>query len=227
MDEAEGAVKVSRMVNNRWSFPVVAELDRDPSISPDGDRLFFIRTRPYKPGEKPGGDPDVKEEYWFLERVDSGWSAPISVGDEVNAIGVHWPCSIDKDGNLYFSEFSENMYFSEYIDGGHQRPVHITEHFGNPTLVGYNPFISPERDYLLFSNDEQLCISFRKSDGTWTDGINLGNEINASRVNGSPRITHDGKYMFFVSAGQGRPWGIYWVSTGFIERLKTEHLLDK
>lgn len=226
MDEAEGAVKVSRTVNSRWSFPVVAELDRDPSISPDGNRLFFIKTRPFKPGEEPGGDPDVKEEYWFLERVDSGWSAPISVGDAVNAIGVHWPCSIDKDGNLYFSEFSENMYFSEYIDGRYQRPVHIAEHFGNPTLMGYNPFISPDIDYLLYSIDEELCISFRKKDGTWTDGINLGNEINGSHVNGSPRITHDGKYMFFVSAGQGRPWGIYWVSTSFIDRLRAEHLLD-
>ncbi|MEE9442099.1 MAG: ankyrin repeat domain-containing protein [candidate division Zixibacteria bacterium] len=227
MDYAEGSVKVSHMVSNRWSYPVVAELDRDPSISPDGSRLFFIKTRPFRPGEEPGGDPDVKEEYWFLERVDSGWSAPISVGDEVNAIGVHWPCSIDKDGNLYFSEFKDNMYFSEYVDGRYQEPVRITEHFGNATLVGHSPFISPDMDYLLFSTDNGLCISFRKNDGTWTDGINLGNEINGSHVNVSPQITHDGKYMFFVSAGQGRSWGIYWVSTSFIERLRAEHLLDK
>lgn len=227
MDQAEGAVKVSRMVNNRWSYPVVAELDRDPSISPDGNRLFFIKTRPFKPGEEPGGDPDVKEEYWFLERVDSGWSAPISVGDAVNALGVHWPCSIDKDGNLYFSEFKENMYFSEYVDGRYQEPIRITEHFGNATLVGHSPFISPEMDYLLFSTDNGLCISFRKNDGTWTNGINLGNEINGSRVNVSSQITHDGKYMFFVSAGRGRPWGIYWVSIGFIDRLRAEQLLDQ
>jgi ankyrin repeat protein len=226
MDRVEGTVKVSRMVSNRWSYPVVAELDRDPSISPDGNRLFFIKTRPFKPGEEPGGDPDVKEEYWFLERVDSGWSAPISIGNAVNALGVHWPCSIDKDGNLYFSEFKKNMYCSEFVDGRYQEPIRITEHFGNATLIGHSPFISPEMDYLLFSTDNGLCISFRKNDGTWTDGINLGNEISGSHVNVSPQITHDGKYMFFVSAGQGRPWGIYWVSTSFIDRLRAEHLLD-
>ena len=70
-------------------------------------------------------------------------------------------------------------------------------------------------------------IIFIRKDGSWTDRINLGDSINASHVNGSPRITADGKYMFFVSAGQGRSWGIYWVSTSFIDRLRAEHLLDQ
>ena len=212
------------MENNRWSYPVVADLDRDPSMSPDGNRLFFIKTRPFRPGEKPGGDPDVKEEYWFIERTKSGWSEPIPAGEQVNSIGVHWPCSIDKAGNLYFSEFSEKMYFSRYINGEYQKPILITKHLGNASLIGCSPFISPEGDYLLYSNDDGLHISFKRNDGTWTDGIHLGDEINGSHVNGSPRITHDGKYMFFVSAGQGRPWGIYWVSSGFIDRLRDEHL---
>jgi Tol biopolymer transport system component len=43
-------------------------------------------------------------------------------------------------------------------------------------------------------------------------------------MNGSPQVTPDGKYLFFVSAGQGRPWGIYWVSADIIDRLKKEHL---
>lgn len=226
MDKAEGAVKVSRMVSNRWSYPVVSELDRDPSISPDGNSLFFIKTRPFKPGEKPGGDPDVKEEYWYMERTDTGWSGPISVGEAVNAIGVHWPCSVDKNGNLYFSEFSENMYCSQYIKGAYQAPIRLTEFLNNATLVGRSPFISSDGDYLLFSANDGLNISFKKKDGTWTDGINLGNDINASHENGSPRITADGRYMFFVSAGQGRSWGIYWVSARFIERLRAEHLSD-
>jgi ankyrin repeat protein/Tol biopolymer transport system component len=226
MDEMEGGVKVSRMNNNRWSYPAVADLDRDPSLSPDGNRLFFIRTRPFRPGEKPGGDPDVKEEFWFIERTVSGWSAPKSTGNAVNSLGVHWPCSIDKEGNLYFSEFSEKMYFSRYTDGGYQKPIRITEHFGNATLLGCSPFISPDGDYLLFSTDDGLHISYQKNDGTWTDGINLGNEINGSHVNGSPRITHDGRYMFFVSAGEGRPWGIYWVSADFIDRMREYHLSD-
>ncbi len=227
MDQAEGAVKASRMVNNLWSYPVVSELDRDPSISPDGNRLFFIKTRPFKPGEEPGGDPDVKEEYWYKQRTDTGWSEPISAGEAVNAIGVHWPCSVDRNGNLYFSEFADKMYCSQYVDGTYLTPIRLTELFNNTTLIGRSPFISPDGDYLLFSANDGLNISFRKKDGSWTNRINLGDSINASHENGSPRVTFDGKYMFFLSAGQGRPWGIYWVSTDFIDRLRSEYLSDR
>lgn len=223
MSPGEGAVKVSREVDNRWSYPITASVDRDPSFSPDGNRLYFIKTRPFKEGEEPGGDPDVKEEYWYMERTDSDWSEPVSVGESVNKIGVHWPCSVDKNGNLYFSEFSEKMYCSRYVAGDYQKPIRLTELFNNPTLVGCCPFISPEGDYLLFVANDSLNISFKKKDGTWTDRINLGAEINASHVNGSPRVTPDGKNMFFVSAGRGRSWGIYWVSADFIERLRAEH----
>jgi len=99
--------------------------------------------------------------------------------------------------------------------------------FNNATLVGRSPFISPDGDYLLFSANDGLNISFRKKDGSWTNKISLGDSINASHENGSPRVTFDGKYMFFVSAGQSRPWGIYWVSIGFIDRLRAEQLLDQ
>ena len=222
----EGRVAFMRMAENRWTYPTAVNIDRDPSFSPDGKRLYFIKTRPFRAGEVPGGDPDVKEEYWYMQRMDSGWSEPISAGDAVNVIGVHWPCSIDKTGNLYFSEFSEKMYCSRYEGGIYQQPILLTELFNNQTLIGRSPFISPEGDYLLFSSNDGLNISFKKKDGTWTDRINLGKVINASHENGSPRVTADGKYMFFVSAGQGRPWGIYWVSTSFIDRLKAEHLVD-
>jgi Tol biopolymer transport system component len=199
-------------------------VDRDPSFSPDGNRLYFIKTRPFKEGEKPGGDPDVKEEYWYLKKTETGWSDPVSTGEAVNAIGVHWPCSVDKDGNLYFSEFAENMYCSQLMGGQYQQPVLLTEYFKNQTLIGRSPFISPDGDYLIFSSNDGLNISFKRQDGTWTDRINLGDTINASGENGSPRISADGKYMFFVSSGKGRPWGIYWVSAGFIDRLRSEYI---
>ena len=223
----EGRVAFTEVVDNKWTYPVSAAIDRDPSFSPDGNRLYFIKTRPFKEGELPGGDPDVKEEYWYRQRTDTGWSEPISAGEKVNAIGVHWPCSVDKDGNLYFSEFSDNMYCSQYINDRYQTPILLTEAFNNATLVGRSPFISPDGDYLLFSAEGKLNISFKREDGSWTDRTSLGDSINASHVNGSPRVTFDGKYMFFLSAGQGRPWGIYWVSTEFIGRQRTEHLLSQ
>lgn len=224
MSPPEGAVRMSRQIDGRWSYPVKADsgIERDPSFSPDGARMFFISTRPFAPGEVPGGDPDVKEEYWYRERTEAGWSDPRPVGENINRLGVHWPCSADKHGNLYFSEFSENMYCSELRDGTYQEPVLLTRYLGNETLVGHSPYISPEADFLIFSAEDGLKISFRCPEGSWTDCINLGDSINGTHVNGSPRITPDGQYMFFLSAGRQRPWGIYWVSAAFIDRLRAK-----
>ena len=224
MSPPEGRVMGMKMVGDKWTYPEPAFEGRDSSLSPDGRRIYFIRVRPFREGEKPAGETDGWECYWYMERTDSGWSEPVSVGEAVNSIGVHWQSSVDKDGHLYFSEFEKNIYRSEYKDGEYEVPVKITELFKNDTLLGRSPFISPEGDYLLFSAEEKLHVSFKRKDGTWTDRISLGDEINVRGLNNSPRVTPDGKYIFFVSAGEGRPWGIYWVSANIIDRLRKEQL---
>jgi ankyrin repeat protein len=224
MSPPEGRVMGMKMVGDTWTYPEPVFEGRDSSFSPDGRRVYFIRVRPFREGEKPAGELDGWECYWYMERTAPGWSEPVSVGEAVNSIGVHWQPSVDKDGHLYFSEFEKNIYRSESKDGEFQKPVKITELFKNDTLLGRSPFISPEGDYLLFSAEDQLHVSFKRKDGSWTDRISLGDEINTRGLNSSPRVTPDGRYIFFVSAGGGRLWGIYWVSADIIRRLRKEHL---
>ena len=224
MSPPEGKVMGMKMAGDKWTYPEPEFKGRDASLSPDGRKIFFIRLRPFREGEKPAGEMDGWECYWYMERTTSGWSDPVSVGEAVNSVGVHWQPAVDKNGHLYFSEFEKNIYRSEYKNGEYQKPVNITELFKNVDLQGRSPFISPEGDYLLFSAEDQLHVSFKKKDGSWTNKISLGDEINARGMNGSPRVTPDGKYLFFVSAGQGRLWGIYWVSANIISRLRKEHL---
>ncbi|MGB2697168.1 MAG: ankyrin repeat domain-containing protein [Candidatus Zixiibacteriota bacterium] len=216
------AVFGMEMVGNLWTYPKLSIMWKDPSFSPDGKRLFFISREPLKEGEEGG-----KENYWYMDRITSGWSEPKPLGDAVNSVKIHWQCSADNRGNLYFSEFEDNMYCSQYKDGEYQKAVNLTELFKNETLTGRCPFISPEGDYLLFSHKDRLHVSFKKKDGTWTDRIDLGDEINPEPENGSPKVTPDGKYLFFQStAGGERPWGIYWVSSKIIDKLRKENLKD-
>ena len=227
MSPPEARVMGMKMVGDTWTYPEPVFEGRDSSFSSDGRRVYFIRLRPFRAGEKPAGENDGWECYWYMERAAGGWSEPVSVGEAVNSIGVHWQPSVDKDNHLYFSEFEKNIYRSEYKNGQYQMPVNVAELFKNETLQGRCPFISPEGDYLLFAAEDGLHISFKRIDGSWTDRIPLGDEINTRGLNGSPRVTPDGKYIFFVSAGQNRPWGIYWVSANVIDRLRKEHLKDR
>ncbi|UCH63130.1 MAG: PD40 domain-containing protein [Fidelibacterota bacterium] len=228
MRPPDGAVMGMEMVGDVWTPPKISTIMRgEPSFSPDGKKLYFISLKPLREGEEGG-----KENIWCMEEIPSGWSEPKPVGDGVNSGDVHFHHSVDRGYNLYFSDY-ENMYYSQYKDGEYQKAVNIKKLFRNRTLKGNSPCISPDGDYLLFSakrkwydSSKCLFISFKSKDGTWTDRIFLGERINADRLNDSPRVTPDGKYIFFVSSGESRPWGIYWVSTNIIDTLRREHLTD-
>ncbi|HSG28209.1 MAG TPA: hypothetical protein VLA34_06995, partial [Candidatus Krumholzibacterium sp.] len=62
---------------------------------------------------------------------------------------------------------------------------------------------------------EDLYISYRMADGSWTDPVNLGDRINTGEFEYYPRLSPDGRYLFFI-----RSMNVYWVSTGFIDRLR-------
>jgi hypothetical protein len=42
-----------------------------------------------------------------------------------------------------------------------------------------------------------LYISYRQQDGTWSKGYNLGPKVNTAAEELGPRISPDGKYLFF------------------------------
>lgn len=208
-----------KMINNQWTYPEKSIMWKDPSISPDGNKLIYISNQPLH-----DNDPGSKENYWYMDRTESGWTDPRPMDTTINNINIHWHCSMDGEGDLYFSEFSNNMYVSEFKNRKYQEPVNLKVHFNNQTFNGHSPFMSPSGEYLIFSDKDRLYISFKRDNDTWTDRIDLGNEINSGAGNGSPRVSPDGKYLFFQSTtGAERPWGIYWVSTNIIHKLKILH----
>jgi uncharacterized protein (TIGR02145 family) len=221
-----GGVMTMKMVNNRWTYPVKSEkMKGEPFFSPDGKRLYFLSIDPL-PGDQKGG----KENIWYMNRTANGWSEPVPVDQIVNSMKMHWQISLDKRGNLYFADWNR-IYYAEKSGKTFKKPVDISQLYNNPTLKGFCPFISPEGDYLIFSSKKiaggrntDLYISFKKKDGTWTDRIHLGDEINASLHDIGAFVSPDGKYLFFTSVGKDRPWGIYWVDAGFIERLRSKNL---
>lgn len=221
-----GGVMIMKMINGKWTYPEKSlVMKSEPFFSPDVKRLYFISRKPL-PGKKEGG----KENIWYMEKAGSGWSDPEPVDDVINSMKLHWQFSLDKKGNLYFADWNR-IFYAKYEEGKFKLPVDISVEYKNPTLKGFCPFISPDGDYLLFSSPKEeggrnidLFVSFRKKDGTWTDRIHLGEDINASSHDIGAFVTSDGKYLFFTSVGKDRPWGIYWVDATIIKDLKPKEL---
>lgn len=213
--------------NNRWTPPrpapfVSRQNDCDPIFSHDGNRLYFISTRPKK--DKAGSrDWDI----WYVERTDTGWSEPINIGPPVNSNKDEYYVSLTMDGTIYFASNragglgSFDIYRSRLVDGQYDKPENLGASI-NTKYLEHDPFIAPDESYLLFTSVDRpggfgtgdLYISTRKKYGTWTKCKNLGEAFNTNGYDFCPIVSPDGKYFFFTRKGD-----IYWVSIEAIEKL--------
>lgn len=206
----------SQFKNGQWETPQVAPFsgryrDFNPSISPDGSKLFFISDRPGDDEKKHGGD------IWFVEKTKDGWSEPKNIGAPVNTDGWELGCSVTSDGTLYFTSTrdgkSADLYRSRLIDGKYREPENLGEAINSP-LDELDPFVAPDESYILFActgRDDALAadagavypradlyISFQR-DGKWTPPKNLGAPINSGAEESNPFVSRDGKTLFFTS----------------------------
>ena len=91
----------------------------------------------------------------------------------------------------------------------------------------WDPFVAPDESFLLWASDRpggyggmDLYISFRSElNQEWGPPINLGNNINTENYEVAPRLSPDGKFLFFDRPMQGTQ-DIYWVSSELIHQLK-------
>jgi ankyrin repeat protein len=197
--------------------------DGEPIFTPTGQRLYFNSFRPIEPGA--GTD---KENIWYLERVDDGWSEARPVSPAVNDLDLHWCISADESGTLYFSSVADgglggkDVYRSRLVDGVHQAPENLGS--GINTESGeHTPFIAPDGSYLIFSADGRssgggrfhFFISYRAADESWLPPVSLTEELGSPYNPLCPVVTADGKYLFYIAGGD-----VWWADAGFIERLR-------
>ncbi len=212
----------SKMVNGKWTFPKKMDfkLDHDghdPSLSPDGKKLFFLSH------QHPTDDIRGRERFWYVEKTSFGWSEAKPLDDVVNNYPTHWTFSIASNGNLYFN--SDGVIYLASFDGSkYLTPERMDDVINNDTANAC-PCVSPDESFLIFTrslkSSDDLFISFKKANGEWTEAVNMGDNVNTiDEHEMSPRITPDGKYLFFIS--KTTKAGMFWVSTQFIEDIKAK-----
>jgi len=206
-----------RRVGDRWVGPEVAPfsggpvvMDAEPALSPDGQRLFFLSTRP-----KDGSTPRpgwVNQDIWVVDRTPQGWSEPRNLGEPVNSADEEFYPSLTRGGSIYFTRSREGGKVSEVWrarwDGSRFAQAERLSDTINGAGPVFNAAVSPDERMLVFCAGERkgnlggsdYWISFRGADGGWSEPKNLGAPFNGPGLQAiAPSFSTDGKYFFFAT----------------------------
>ena len=191
--------------------------EQSPVLTQGGGILYFTRSRH---PENIGGKRDPGDIWFSVRDVSGNWSAAENAGLEWNNSGYNSVIGFFNNGNaVYLSgqydpegKPSVKQGISVSLRSGNRwtspKPVEIkffrqdTEHF--------NASLSPDGQVILFSlvsyetrGTEDLYVSIRNPDGTFTDLQNLGSVVNTSRQEMTPYLLADNRTLFFAGNGHG------------------------
>jgi hypothetical protein len=211
-----------RRIGNKWTAPEASPYSSMPFFSPGGKRIYF---------------DNEEKGLCFVEKRHNEWSEPMSVGlisSFPELKNAFFP-SITRNGTIYFVGYAEGLwnnfgiYRAELINGEYTKPELLPPGINAPGgMRNWAPYIAPDESYLIFCSTRglskydqgDLFITFRKSDGGWTEPISMGTLINTGQMERFSTLSPDGKFLFFTRDTPGYDEDVYWVSAKIIDRLR-------
>jgi hypothetical protein len=197
-------------------FKINTQFDETkPTVSPDGQRLYFARK--HSPMNV-GGQYDPQDIY-FSETTDGiHWTTAQNAGKEINTNRADNLCGILGDSRFVF-----------YVVSGKNRGQFVVRGYhgnGNSPLETIGPVVLNESEYLegfvsadgqtiLYTAKTKHNLHYRKDvderdiymsrRGTrgWSDPVNIGSQVNSPGDEFSPFLSADGRTMYFASDGRG------------------------
>jgi Tol biopolymer transport system component len=223
---------MTEMKNGGWTQPIPAPFDSrfsdgDFTVAPDGKTLYFTSRRSLRGEDKESDSSNI----WITEIRGGDWSEPYALEYPVNTEHHDSYPSVTQEGTIYF--FSRrpgglgksDIYRSRLINGKYKEAENLGPVI-NTTEDEWDPFIAADESFLIFCSTkpggygrDDLYVTFRRQDDSWTEPVNFGDDFNSSGLDNRPYITPDGKYFFFVCAVNGNR-DIYWVDAKIIMELK-------
>jgi len=206
-----GISKIFVMENkdNLWQAPRVVLLKAtQPSIAPDGKKIYFTAPR-ILPDGKEARDSDI----FYIEKTEMGWSERVNLGPNVNTEADEIEPTVTRDDTVYFSHKAD-IYRSKLI-GGRYAPKQKLPAPINTDSTQDQPYIAPDESFLLFSSlgqggvsEPNYYYSSRNADGTWTEPVNIAKKVKDAGpfpIGLFPSLTPDRKYMIYFLAPD-----LYW-----------------
>ncbi len=210
-------ILTSRFASGRWSAPEVAPFsgrysDADVSFSRDGTTLFFISNRPV-----PGSDAQRRDtEIWTMRRSAGGWSEPRH-GAALSSPGNESFPTLAEDDTLYFGSErpgslghdTSDIWRSRAVNGEYTAPESLGEAI-NTSDNEIEPYVAPDQSYVIVAakgrsdsrGSYDLYVAHRCG-SAWTPLSNLGDTVNSVGWEFAPRVSPDGRYLFYTSNRSG------------------------
>lgn len=200
----------SHLIDGKWSRPEILPFsgqyrDTDPVIAPDGGSILFASDRPVD------GQDLHRWSIWRAGRSGDGkWADPELVPGSVNSEGSQVFASIATNGDLYFASSRKtgnyDVFRSKLVSGKYLEAEDLGPNLNGPTVNTFEALIAPDESYLLLGSfgreggygSSDLWVSIPEGDG-WGKPINLGPKINGRARDYSPRVTPDGKWLYYTS----------------------------
>ncbi|KYG73066.1 OmpA family protein [Roseivirga echinicomitans] len=186
--------------------------EQNPVLTPDGKRMYFVRSGHAR---NQGGVID-RGDIWYSDKTEKGWSLAKHAGSTINHTGLN--------GVVGFSADGERIYLLNYKDSegnlhkGIAMAEWVMDHWSVPQPLDIRYFannseyisgsISPDEKVMILSyksydtfGNEDLYVTFKESNGSWSQPENLGADINTEGEEWSPYLAPDLKTLYFSSNG--------------------------
>ncbi len=224
---AREAIFLTKRGDGGWSEPQIAPFsgefsDREPSVSPDGRRLYFASNRPIA-----GGAANSDADIWYVGRDGGEWGEPVHVTAASSEFDDSYP-AVAADGTLVFArgdaEGNVDLWIAPAWRGGIGTPANI----GRPVNTAFaeaDPWIAPDGSFIIFSFPQanenaqgqgDLYVVYRDGDG-WTPPASLGLHVNNVGHDYGPMMSPDGKTFYFSRGFGGHVW---MVPTSLLDGLR-------
>ena len=220
------AIYFTRLVAGQWSEPEPASFsgrfhDREPYVSPDGNRVYFASRRPLR-GRAQKQDFDI----WYVERRGENWSDPVRVDAVSSPYNDDYP-AVSADGTLVFARNDDSGNVDLWIAYGSSRGLVTPRVLGRPINTVFaeaDPWIAPDGRFIIFSSPQispdargqgDLYVIHRRGEA-WTRPASLGVHVNSFGHEYGAALSPDGATFFFSRGLGGQVWT---VPASFLESL--------
>ncbi|MBC7864010.1 MAG: PD40 domain-containing protein [Bacteroidia bacterium] len=191
--------------------------DYYPLVPDDESFLLYTTRRPLKPAAKPEMDGYFSSDIYTATPKDGAWINSKNIGVTINTLLDEQAVDISGDGKLmtlYMDHIDSagNLYLSENTKTGFRRPertdAKINEGFETAGAMNAN------EDVMVFASERKggtggkdIYIIRKLCNGHWATPEHLGNNVNTKFNEDFPRLSKDGKTLFFASEGHSSMGG--------------------